>query len=329
MISLNPSKTYKIYTDQGNKNSILFKFRSEINRSQQIVDREVEKSINLKIKHSRKRVRTTELNRKSLFSNKNNDDNFINNEFRNMNNNSISKFHLNNKIKKDNIYMNMNMNFDSNGIFMKPQTANGFFKSDINSISRNNFFNTQIKINNDPENNNIQKECRSDKNTPEKDLKDPDNRINLNSNVFRMNSGVINQTNSFNDLANKTGFFILNKMNSKNNLINKNEFNKGNKNATQNYFFPSVKIANYRKKSYDINYVNNWFEKNQIPTQSYTPHLVNNIEYQSNSIIDQMRVLLDNINHFKLQYMQGQNVKNNKFYSNNFYLIMLKIFHKL
>ena len=75
----------------------------------------------------------------------------------------------------------------------------------------------------------------------------------------------------------------------------------------------------YRNKTYSVRFIKNWFEKNKIPVQTLNNQSANNVDFQSNNIIDQIKVLLDNVNFYKLHYMQGKEVKKiNKFFNNYF-----------
>jgi len=69
------------------------------------------------------------------------------------------------------------------------------------------------------------------------------------------------------------------------------------------------KKAYVRVKTYNVKYIKKWFEKNSLPSQSNNNLKYANIDFQSNNIIDQIKVLLDNMNYFKLQYLQGKEVK--------------------
>jgi hypothetical protein len=66
----------------------------------------------------------------------------------------------------------------------------------------------------------------------------------------------------------------------------------------------------YRVKTYNIRYIKKWFEKNNIPTLANSQQKQASLDFQSNNIIDQIKVLLDNMNFFKLQYLQGKEVNN-------------------
>jgi len=63
-------------------------------------------------------------------------------------------------------------------------------------------------------------------------------------------------------------------------------------------------------KTYNIRYIKKWFEKNNIPTLANSQQKQASLDFQSNNIIDQIKVLLDNMNFFKLQYLQGKEVNN-------------------
>jgi len=306
--SLNPGRIYKPYTDQGNKNSVLFQFRSEINKSQQIVDREVEKTAILKNKYSRKRIMTTELRMRSNFFNSNNNENnkIINNKF--------GKFNIQNNFK--NLDNNNIINNDSHSVLSKFKTGTGFFKSESNNGDNNNFFNTQIKTNVNNNKNENQANyfiSHNHLNTPDKnkiDSHNPGSNQDIKSNPInlKIQSRTINQLNPFSSMASLNNNLNSNAANRNDNAAD--EINKpvGGFNATSDYFFRGSKITSNRIKSYNVYFITNWFDKNQIPFHNYTPHMVSNIEFQSNTIIDQMKVLLDNLNYFKIQFLQGKNV---------------------
>jgi len=57
-----------------------------------------------------------------------------------------------------------------------------------------------------------------------------------------------------------------------------------------------------------VKFIKKWFEKNNIPIPVNSNPKFSNIDFQSNNIIDQVKVLLDNMNYFKLQYLQGKEV---------------------
>lgn len=65
----------------------------------------------------------------------------------------------------------------------------------------------------------------------------------------------------------------------------------------------------YRKKSYKVGFIVNWYDKNQIPAQNFTANTINNLDFQSNIIINQLKILFDSVNQYKMQYLQGKNVK--------------------
>lgn len=81
-------------------------------------------------------------------------------------------------------------------------------------------------------------------------------------------------------------------------------------NANFHYYNPSGNKPEkiYRIKTYNVRYIKKWFEKNNIPTLSNSQQKYANMDFQSNNIIDQIKVLLDNMNYFKLQYLQGKEV---------------------
>jgi hypothetical protein len=259
-----------------------------------------------------------------------------------------NNLNLSNNFGKFNFQNAFNNNEANGSVSSKFKTSTDFLKSESNLNNKNkttnNFFNTQIKIvNNNYNNNNTIDDSESQNfNNKPNNKESNDNNININNNPnlspnknqidtlsransqnvnnnhvdFSTKTSAINQMNHFQSIANKTagilGFGIKNSKNFNNSTANNNAENIGsdkfNFNAANDYFFQSSKINSNRIKSYNINVISNWFEKNQIPNQKYSPHMVNNIEFQSNAIIDQMRVLLDSIDHFKIHFLQGKNV---------------------
>jgi len=61
----------------------------------------------------------------------------------------------------------------------------------------------------------------------------------------------------------------------------------------------------FRTKTYKVKYIKKWNEKNKIPIIEG----IENLDFQSNMITDQIKVLLDNMSFFKLHYLQGKDVK--------------------
>jgi hypothetical protein len=59
----------------------------------------------------------------------------------------------------------------------------------------------------------------------------------------------------------------------------------------------------YRQKTFTVEYILNWYEKNSLITPKLLPRLTNNIEFQSNILIDEIKVLLENIQHYRLKYL--------------------------
>lgn len=64
----------------------------------------------------------------------------------------------------------------------------------------------------------------------------------------------------------------------------------------------------FRTKTYNVKLIKRWFEKNNIPVPAQNSEKYSIIDFQSNNITDQIKVLLDNLNYFKLQYLQGKDV---------------------
>jgi len=66
----------------------------------------------------------------------------------------------------------------------------------------------------------------------------------------------------------------------------------------------SIKPVVYnRKKTFKIAFEANWFEKVGLPNKNFSNSLVNSVDDQSIFIVDEMRVLLDNLQFFKTHYL--------------------------
>lgn len=59
-----------------------------------------------------------------------------------------------------------------------------------------------------------------------------------------------------------------------------------------------------RIKTYKVKFIKKWNERNKIPVIDG----ITNLDFQTNIIIDQIKVLLDNMSFFKLHYLQGKDV---------------------
>lgn len=199
----------------------------------------------------------------------------------------------------------------------KYKTTQGFYNNN-KTDEKNNIFYTQIKIN--EKNESIYKESKYQPLELElekknfnltRKFKNSKNDIiteKKNSFIFKnRNKSYLNSTSIDKDNIN-----AFNQINSKNSLINKETLNKFYS-PRENYFDFS-KFVEHRIKTYKVELINNWYEKNQIPNSNFDRYIVKNLEFQSNNIIDQMKVLLDNVNYFKIQYLLGKQVIKNKFF---------------
>lgn len=70
----------------------------------------------------------------------------------------------------------------------------------------------------------------------------------------------------------------------------------------------SVIIKKYRIKDYKVDTNPEWYEKNGFPIQKFNKEVINDIDYQSSLIIDEIKVLLDNIQHYKISQLQDREV---------------------
>jgi len=61
-----------------------------------------------------------------------------------------------------------------------------------------------------------------------------------------------------------------------------------------------------RIKSLAVCYKPNWMIKNGYPEQEIAKEISNDIDFQSNTIIDEIKVLLENINSYRENYLDGQ-----------------------
>jgi hypothetical protein len=66
----------------------------------------------------------------------------------------------------------------------------------------------------------------------------------------------------------------------------------------------SIKPITYsRKKTFKVVFEPNWFDRVGLPNKNFSNSLINSIDDQSIFIIDEMRVLLDNLQFFKTNYL--------------------------
>lgn len=71
----------------------------------------------------------------------------------------------------------------------------------------------------------------------------------------------------------------------------------------------SKPVLNYsRKKTFKVVYSDSWYDKEGLPPQQFSLQIINNIEFQSNILIDEMKVLMDNIQFYKLNFLTRKQV---------------------
>lgn len=63
-----------------------------------------------------------------------------------------------------------------------------------------------------------------------------------------------------------------------------------------------------RKKNFKVIDRPNWYEKMGLPNQTFSNLLIGSVEYQSTIIIDEMRVLVDNIQFFKTNFLANKDM---------------------
>jgi len=68
-----------------------------------------------------------------------------------------------------------------------------------------------------------------------------------------------------------------------------------------------------RVKTYKVHYIEKWELKNGIAEYKITPTLLNNLDYQVCLLGDSIKVLLENIQHFKMKHLTNREVNNNKY----------------
>lgn len=305
------SKTPKIRKNFSieNKNSILNKFRNELKKSQSIIQLELERSKELKQKFlmkSRIEKELQELEKRKIMENLNP----IDSQIQRGNNFPMSPIKENNEFEDIETPYNIivsnkelfptginvthkKINFQKKGNNLPP-----LINPNNSNINANNFLNqsieTELDFNTNSINENTNIISKSNTNTNiEKVLSNIKNKENTKKN----NSRITYNNKSF-DSRNE----ILSKIN------NTSSFEENTNLNMQNYT-PDISSMTkakpkFRIKTYKIKYVNNWNEKNQIPTSDVTK----NLDFQSNIIIDLIKVLLDNMNFFKLHYIQGKEV---------------------
>ncbi len=117
--------------------------------------------------------------------------------------------------------------------------------------------------------------------------------INIDKNTYGNKKGILNNKNNISIMEKSKAYM-------ENNIIDINNTNNSNYNI-----FALPQIIN-RTKTYSIKYIKKWNERNKIPLIEG----IDNIDFQSNMIIDQIKILLDNMSFFKIHYLQGKDVKN-------------------
>jgi hypothetical protein len=99
---------------------------------------------------------------------------------------------------------------------------------------------------------------------------------------------------------------------SKRNLTIAEKQTNANKTFTNSFFKPQKdnNLINkpqlmLRKKTYKIQYKPDWYERIGIPEPNYHPRLVSELEFQSGLVSDEIKLLLENFNYFKMNYLHS------------------------
>jgi len=66
-----------------------------------------------------------------------------------------------------------------------------------------------------------------------------------------------------------------------------------------------------RKKTFKVKYLVNWYEKTGYTPYKMTEETCNNIEFQSNIVSDEMKILLENLQYYKMMFLNGNEVRMN------------------
>jgi len=93
-------------------------------------------------------------------------------------------------------------------------------------------------------------------------------------------------------------------------LMNNDKSNVYSKNVSGIYGdLPSiVEIPHLRMRRMRVNYIPRWFESNKIPMMNYIPEMVNDLEFQSNIINDEVKVLFSDIQKFRMILLNNPNI---------------------
>lgn len=69
-----------------------------------------------------------------------------------------------------------------------------------------------------------------------------------------------------------------------------------------------LKIKNnmFRVKEFKVKYIDNWHLKHGFPELKLIPNVASNMEFQSSLISDELNVLLENIQHFKMTFLHNK-----------------------
>jgi hypothetical protein len=127
----------------------------------------------------------------------------------------------------------------------------------------------------------------------------------LNSNKLELELPSIRLKSLF---VNKENLSIFNRKSQEGEITERSEtkINEFYKELEKKKLQDNNKNSYNRRKTYEIDYIDNWYVKNNFMPTKINSNLTNNIEFQSNILIDQIKVLMDNILHFRTKFLNDR-----------------------
>ncbi len=230
-----------------NTNSVFSKFRCELDKNYEYIDKEIQKSKELKRKFNEfkqiQKIKDQELNR-------------IKYDFNNHSEQSINR--------------------------------------SLEQINGSNLFDTQIPV---IPKNNTQSVRLNRKSETKTGTRISVNKSSGNKKFSYTESNNINNPNSKHTEQNRNSNILT--------LLEMNmSGNKSKSNTT-----PTVQET-YRKSHFNVAYMASWYDKTGLPTPSFSPFLLKTVDYQSSIVNDEIKVLMDNLQYLKTNYLSNYNMIN-------------------
>ena len=291
----------------GNPNSIFAKFREELTKNKEIVDEEIQKAKLLTIKHG-KMLKS----HGGRVGNQNKDQKLCISSGKDVNkiNKKESKINSPAHSSKNSLYKT-----DRNFIIEERSKTVDNFKL-ITSLSGTKTFNThKTQIINPATINMTPILLNQDRHLSVKFFNYPNNLPSSKKNSVK--EIVVNKDKDFliTNIRDKSRHPSTVKNTQKSEIVPiikkqvESQLNTDDVSSIKNKSNEKVEVKEYsRLKSYKVEPIKNWHEKHGIPMQNFSPFLLDSVEHQSSLVIDEIKVLLDNIQYFKLNFVNSKDM---------------------